>query len=104
MEEEDFKQQKLEEMKKKLAEQQQARATEAEMESQIESLLRNVLTPEAKSRLSNVRLVNPELYTKAISTLAYAQQQGLKEKVSEEQLKNLLEKLNPKRETKITRK
>ncbi len=104
MDEEELRQQKLEELKKKLAEQQIEREQQTEVEAQVSGILRQTLTPEAKVRLSNVRLVNAELYAKVVQTLAYAHQQGLAEKVDEKQLKGLLEKLNPKRETKIVRK
>jgi len=68
-------------------------------------MLKQLLMPEAKTRLSNVRLANQELYAKAVQAIIYAANAGqLKEKISEEDLKKLLASLSVKREIKIKRK
>jgi programmed cell death protein 5 len=67
--------------------------------------MRLVLTPEAKARLGNVKLVNYELYLKAAQTIIYLQKAGqIRGRITEEQLKQLLEKLSAKREITIKRK
>ncbi|MBN1160055.1 MAG: hypothetical protein JXA43_02330 [Candidatus Diapherotrites archaeon] len=94
---------------RKLAEiQQQAMQQEqqvAAIESQINILLSRLLSPEAKARLTNIKLVNPEKYAQVVQLLAYLAQSGqLKDKVSDEELKALLQKMSgEKRETKIKR-
>jgi programmed cell death protein 5 len=100
--------------KKKLQEMRQAGGQEAlqrqqeeqAMEAQLDSLLRSVLTPEAKSRLSNIRLVNKDLYLKMAQSLLYLAKSGqLPGKLDDAQLKSLLEKVREKkREISITRK
>ena len=76
------------------------------MEAQLDSLLRSVLTPEAKSRLSNIKLVNKELYLKVAQSLLYLAKSGqLQGKIDDGQLKALLEKVKgTKREISIKRK
>lgn len=75
-----------------------------QMSMQIDIMMRKLLFPEAKERLSNIRIANQELYLKAVQALLYLQQTGRQEKVTEEELKELLQSLSRKRETKIVRK
>ena len=90
----------LEELREKKRQelQRQAEGQEKEearaMEAQLDSLLRSVLTPEAKSRLSNIKLVNKELYLKVAQSLLYLAKSGqLEGKIDDAQLKTLLEKV-----------
>lgn len=95
----------FEELKKKQFEQQEQLKREQELEMQVEALSRMLLSPEAKARLANVKLVNKELHLKAIQALLYLKQSGsIDGKISEEELKTLLEKLSAKRQAKIRRK
>ncbi len=102
---EELKQQKLEEYKQRFAEQQAKEHAEQETAQKIDHLLRQVLDSAAKMRLSNVRLVNPELYLKATQAILFlVQNKQFSGKISEQQLKQLLERLSQKRETTIKRK
>lgn len=95
----------LETLKKQVFEQQQAQEQAARAEAQLDETLRFLLSTEAKERLSNVRLANKTLYLKTAQTLLMLYKSGqLNEKISGEQIKQLLEKLSERRETKITRK
>ena len=90
--------QRLEELKQKMGQQQSAEGQANEAEMQLDAVLRQVLSPEAKARLSNVQLVNRELYLKAAQTIVYIARSGkLQQKISDEELKRLLEKLQPKK-------
>ncbi|MDD5148654.1 MAG: DNA-binding protein [Candidatus ainarchaeum sp.] len=80
------------------------KARQGQVEEQIEETLRMVLTPEAKMRLGNVKLVNQGLFYKAVQTVLYLVKSGrLGEKIDEAQIRQLLEKLSEKREIKIRR-
>jgi programmed cell death protein 5 len=73
-----------------------------QLEMQKKELLREMLSPEAYERMSNVRLSSPELYENVVSSLAYLAQSGKKmEKISDEQLYALLAKMTERRETSI---
>lgn len=88
-----------------MAEQQMAQQRQAEMEAQLKQAMKQILTPEARSRLDNLRLTKPELVMNIeIQLLQSAQAGSLRGKVTDEQLKVLLKNLmGQKREINITR-
>jgi len=96
----------LEAIKQKKLEQMQQQNQQLEIEAKLDEVARKILTPEAKARLGNVKLVNRELYINAIQTLLYLYQQGqIQSKIDEANLKELLKKISSgKREISITRK
>ncbi|MCR4335915.1 MAG: DNA-binding protein [archaeon] len=101
----DLKEKKLEELKQKYLEQAEEEKQAQEMEAKIQSVLKSILTEEAKQRLGNVRLVNKELYTRAFQAIMGLVQKGMiQEKLNEEQLKEILRQLNNRRDINITRK
>ncbi|MCX6798982.1 MAG: hypothetical protein NTW59_02705 [Candidatus Diapherotrites archaeon] len=101
MEADEIRGKKEEELRNQLQERQQ----QAEAEMQLSSLLRSLLSDEARTRLSNIKLVNRELYLQAAQAIVYFYKAGqLKEKLSEQQLLQLLEKMGGKKEIKIRRK
>ena len=80
----------------------QKRMQALQLEMQKKELLRNMLSPEAYERISNVRMSSPELYDKVVSSLAYLAQSGKKMgKISDEQIYALLAKMTERRETSI---
>ena len=84
---------------------QQAAQQQAEMEAQLKQAMKQILTPEARGRLDNLRLTKPELVMNIeIQLLQSAQAGSLRGKVTDEQLKVLLKNLmGQKREIHITR-
>lgn len=76
----------------------------AEAQAQKEALLRQILTPEARSRLTNIRMVRPQLAEQIEMQLIQLAGAGrLKARVTDEQLKALLQQLQGKeRERKIS--
>lgn len=102
----DAKKKKMEELKQRYAEQQAGEQKELQMEMQIDAMMKQMLSPDAKSRLSNVRLVSKEKYLQAIQALMYLRNAGqIEGKVSDEQMKLILEKISgEKKDFNITRK
>lgn len=88
-----------------LLEQQAAQQRQAEMQAQLKQAMKQILTPEARGRLDNLRLTKPELVQNIeIQLLQSAQAGSLRGKVTDEQLKVLLKNLmGQKREIHITR-
>ncbi|MDP2665955.1 MAG: DNA-binding protein [Candidatus Diapherotrites archaeon] len=76
------------------------------MEGELDQMLASLLTPDAKTRLNNVRLVNKEKYLQVAHTLIMAARQGkLPSKIDEDQVKRLLAQITPpKKEFTIKRK
>ena len=99
--------------KKKLLElQQQAMLSQGaeeerqqEFEEQKKAILRNILTTEARERLGRIKVVRPEIVERIENQLIiFAQSGQLKNKINDEQLRELLTKLIPKkRDIKIKR-
>ena len=97
----EIKQRKMEELKKKYEQQQ----TEFQQEQQLDAMMRQMLSEKAKARLGNVKLVNSELYFKAVQAIIYLCKAGqVRGKLEEDQLKSLLKKLGEKREIQVKRK
>ena len=75
------------------AEEQQAQAQQ-NLESQKQALLRKILTPEARSRLTNLNMVKPEFTQQLeIQLIQLAQAGRVKLPITDEQLKELLVRL-----------
>ncbi|MFH1663321.1 MAG: DNA-binding protein [archaeon] len=102
---EEIKEKKANELKERYSEEIKQQERQIELENQIDSAMKLVLAEEARARLSNVRLVNRELYLKAAQSLIYLYKTGkVQGKVQEKELKKLLEQLSAKREISIKRK
>lgn len=97
----EIKKRKLFDLQQRLTEQQK----KAEIEAQKQTALRVILTPEARQRLTNVKLVKPEFAEQLELQLIQSAQAGkLKGPITDEQLKAILIRLqSPKRDMKIRR-
>jgi programmed cell death protein 5 len=85
-------------------EQKQAQA-EQEMEAQKQNLLKQILSPEARQRLTNLKMIKPEFTDQLeLQLIQLAQMGKVPIPLSDAQLKQILIQLQSrKRETKITR-
>ncbi len=101
----EIREKKLAELREKYAQQQQEEQQKQQAEQQIESMLKRFLSPEAKARLKNVKLVNEQLYWNVVQQLLVLARSGrLQGKISDEQAKKILKSLSQKREISIKRK
>ncbi len=81
---------------------QQAEAQQVQRDSQIKDILQKLLDNDAQSRLANIRLARPEFAKQVEMLLIQLYQSGRLAKLTDDQFKALLVKVNPgKRETKI---
>ena len=76
---------------------------QAVLDAQKQAILRQILTEEARQRLTNVKLARPQLAEAVeLRLIQLSQQSTISEKISDHQLKEILRKLQgQKRETKI---
>lgn len=79
------------------------KARELEMQMLKEKMLRTFLTPAARQRLANIRIVKPELATAVENYIVAMGSQGrINKELSDEELKRLLLALQkPKRDFRI---
>ena len=84
----------------------QQQQMQQEMETQKKQIMMQILTPEARSRLANIRLTKPEFVDQIeLQLIQLAQSGRVQNKITDEQLKDLLKRLSgQKREINITRK
>lgn len=102
---EQLRRKKLSALQRQMADEQRQTQTQQRLEAQKEALMRSILSPEARQRLTNLKMVKPEFTEQLeLQLIQLAQQGRLPIPLSDEQLKQVLVQLQPrKRETKIRR-
>lgn len=96
---------KLLAMKQKMTDEQRQAQAEQQMEAQKQELLRQMLSPEARQRLTNLKMVKPEFIEQLeLQLIQLAQMGKIPVPMSDAQLKQILIQLQSrKREPKIRR-
>lgn len=111
---EEIRRRRMEELQQQAAQQSAHQSADAqsqeqmrrELEAQKRQAMLQILTPEARSRLANLRLTKPEFVEQIeLQLIQLAQIGRIKSKITDEQLKELLRKMSgQKRDINITRK
>ena len=96
---------KLSALQRRMTDEDKNAQAEQQMEQQKQTLLRSILTPEARQRLANLKMVRPEFIDQLeLQLIQLAQQGKVQIPLGDEQLKKILIQLQGrKRETTITR-
>jgi len=102
---EELRRRRMLEIQQKLAQEQQRAQVQQQIEAQKQAILRRILTPEARQRLNNLKMVKPE-YANAleIQLIQLVQAGKAQTPITDEQLKEILIRLQgQRRDIKITR-
>jgi programmed cell death protein 5 len=93
------------ELQNRMVQEQKQVQAQQQLERQKQALLRRILTPEARSRLTNLRMVKPEFTDQLeLQLIQLAQQGRIAIPITDEQMKELLIKLQSgRRDYKIRR-
>lgn len=96
---------KLVELQQRLAQEQQKVQMQQQIEMQKQALLRQILTAKARQRLTNLKMVKPDFAEQLeLQLIQLAQQGRVNIPITDEQLKDILIKLQPpRRDIKIRR-
>ena len=82
------------ELQQRMVEEQREVQAQQQLEGQKQALLRRILTPEARSRLTNLNIVKPEFTQQLeLQLIQLAQQGRINIPITDEQLKELLVRL-----------
>lgn len=102
---EELRRRKLLQLQQRLAQEQQRMQVEQEIEVQKQAVLRRILAPEARQRLTNLKMVKQEFADQLeLQLIQLAQQGRVNIPITDEQLKDILVKLqSQRREIKIRR-
>jgi programmed cell death protein 5 len=102
---EELRKRKLSALQRQMTDEQRSAKAEQQIEQQKQAMLRSILTPEARQRLANLKMVKPEFTDQLeLQLIQLAQQAKIPVPLADEQLKKILIQLQArKRETKITR-
>ena len=102
---EEIRRRKLLELQRRVGEEQGNVQAQQQLEMQKQALLRSILTPEARQRLANLKMVRPEFTSQLeLQLIQLAQQGKIPIPLTDKQLKQILVQIQSrKREIKIRR-
>ena len=97
---------KLSALQRQTSDEQREAQTQQQLETQKQALLRSILSPEARQRLTNLKMIKPEFTEQLeLQLIQLAQQGKIPIPLADEQLRQILMQLQSrKRETTIRRK
>ena len=96
---------RLMELQQQMLQEQQRAEAQRRLELQKQALMRRILTPKARQRLANLKMVRPEFASQLeLQLIQIAQQGRIGIPITDDQLKEILSKLQrPRREIRIRR-
>jgi programmed cell death protein 5 len=102
---EEIRRRRMLEMQQRMAQDQQRAQAQQQLEMQKQSILRRILTPEARQRLTNLKMVKPDFAnTLELQLIQLVQSGKVQTPITDEQLREILVRLQgQRREIKITR-
>jgi programmed cell death protein 5 len=94
----DIRKRKLAELQQRLQEERIVEEQAMQIDAQKRKILMGILTPEARNRLANIKLARPEFAAQVENLLIQIAQGGsLTERITDQQLKEILLKISKKK-------
>jgi len=88
---EELRRKRLSALQRQASDEQRSAQMEQQLEQQKQALLRNILSPEARQRLTNLKMVKPEFTNQLeLQLIQLAQQGKIPVPLADEQLKKIL--------------
>ena len=102
---EEIRRRRMLELQQRIAQEQQRAQVQQQIEIQKQAILRRILTPEARQRINNLKMVKPDFANALeIQLIQLAQAGKVQTPITDEQLKEILIRLQAqRRDIKITR-
>jgi len=102
---EEMRRRRMLELQQRIAQEQQRAQAQQQIEIQKQAILRRILTPEARQRINNLKMVKPDFANALeIQLIQLAQAGRVQTPITDEQLKEILTRLQgQRRDIKITR-
>ncbi|MEM2133416.1 MAG: DNA-binding protein [Candidatus Jordarchaeaceae archaeon] len=95
---EEIRRRRMLQLQQQIAEAQRQERAQREYETQKQAVLRQILTPEARSRLTNLKIVKPDFADQIeLQLIQLAQAGRITAPLTDEQLKNILRQLQERR-------
>ena len=93
-----LRQRRMQEIQQQAVQQQQEEQKRQQVEMQLQNAMRQILTPEARDRLNNIKLANPQMAQQLEMQLVQLAQSGrIPVPVDDEMLRNILGQITPKK-------
>ncbi len=90
----ELRQKRQAEIQKQLAEKEQQEEAKSQYETQRQRILMNLLTDDARTRLNNIKMANPDFAISIENQLIQLSQSGrLRSKITDDQLKQMLRQI-----------
>lgn len=93
-----LRQRRMQELQQQAVQQQQEEQKRQQVEMQLQNAMRQILTPEARDRLNNIKLANPQMAQQVEMQLVQLAQSGrIPVPVDDGMLRNILGQIAPKK-------
>ncbi len=93
-----LRQKRMQELQQQAAQQQQQEQQQQQIEMQLQNAMRQILTPEARDRVNNIKLANPQQGQQIEMQLIQLAQSGrIPVPVDDDMLRNILGQITPKK-------
>ncbi len=93
-----LRQRRMQELQQQAVQQQQEEQKRQQVEMQLQNAMRQILTPEARDRLNNIKLANPQMAQQLEMQLVQLAQSGrIPVPVDDAMLRNILGQITPKK-------